>query len=94
MNFESGNLECPEKIKETKKRGNGIKTIKNFIDIFSGILKYNTAKIGVTIVDQKKCKSKIPNWTAHNEIIIITFDTNVAGQYSVCTHHQTMTSSK
>ena len=63
---------------ETKKKGNGVETLNNYVHIFSGVPKESRASRGVSILISKKLKQKITNWAAHNENIL-SVNMNILG---------------
>ncbi|XP_044745151.1 uncharacterized protein LOC123307015 [Coccinella septempunctata] len=55
---------------ETKKKGNGIEHISNYVHIYSGVPKNERASKGVSILINKKFIGKIHNWNTINERIL------------------------
>lgn len=65
-------------LSETKKKGQGIEEVKDYIHIFSGVNKEVRAKRGVSIAISRKYKNSIKSWTCVNENIL-TLDFKIKG---------------
>ncbi|XP_044745745.1 uncharacterized protein LOC123307480 [Coccinella septempunctata] len=55
---------------ETKKKGNGIEQVGDYIHVYSGVPKSNRASKGVSLLIKKELKHKLTDWEAVNERII------------------------
>jgi len=63
---------------ETKKKGTGSETLGNYIHLFNGVKKYESAKRGVSVLINKKWKGSIKNWESIDERIL-KLDMNIRG---------------